>query len=73
MGYSIKALGIAQELFGSAEGYVIPVQQLSAEDNLYQLFQTINKQADKIQQMLKSKNDEYRLFYEDYLNLVKEL
>lgn len=34
VGYSVKAIGIAQDLFGTDENYVIPVQSLKEDDDL---------------------------------------
>ena len=34
VGYSVKARGIARDIFGTEEGYVIPVQELREEDAL---------------------------------------
>ena len=38
VGYSVKARGIARDLFGTEEGYVLPVQELSAPDQLSRSF-----------------------------------
>ena len=34
VGYSVKSRGIAQDLFGTEEGYVLPVQKIGSEDDL---------------------------------------
>ena len=34
LGYSVKSKGIARDLFGTEENYVLPVQQLKCEDEL---------------------------------------
>ena len=39
VGYSVKSRGIAQDLFGTEEGYVLPVQGLGSEDDLKLSFQ----------------------------------
>ena len=39
VGYSVKAKGIAKDLFGSYDDYVIPVQNLKNEDDLLNHFQ----------------------------------
>lgn len=36
VGYSVKARGIARDLFGTEDGYVLPVQQLKESDELTQ-------------------------------------
>ncbi len=38
IGYSVKAKGIAQDLFGSYDGYVLPVQELSEKGKLAEAF-----------------------------------
>jgi polysaccharide pyruvyl transferase WcaK-like protein len=38
VGYSIKARGIAKDLFGTDEGYVIPVQSMKSENDLVDRF-----------------------------------
>lgn len=39
VGYSVKAKGIAKDIFGTYENYVLPVQQLSSPDELTKNFQ----------------------------------
>ena len=39
VGYSVKARGIAKDLFGTDKHYVVPVQSLSDEDELLKAFQ----------------------------------
>ncbi len=41
VGYSVKSRGIAQDLFGTDEGYVLPVQGLKRKDDLKVAFQQI--------------------------------
>ena len=41
VGYSVKARGIARDLFGTEDGYVLPVQDLLASDQLTALFQKL--------------------------------
>lgn len=38
VGYSVKAKGIARDLFGTEDNYVIPVQSLTADDTLVRSF-----------------------------------
>lgn len=39
VGYSVKSRGIAQDLFGTDKGYVLPVQELKSKDDLRLSFQ----------------------------------
>lgn len=50
VGYSVKARGIAKDLFGMEEGYVLPVQSLSSPMQLTHAFQWIfnNRETIKI-------------------------
>ena len=41
VGYSVKAKGIAKDLFGSYDKYVLPVQQLENEDDLVNAFRKL--------------------------------
>ena len=49
VGYSIKARGIAKDLFGTDEGYVLPVQALAQKEDLVNAFDWLyqNAQAQK--------------------------
>lgn len=47
IGYSVKAKGIARDLFGSEEGHLIPVQELSGEGELIAAYDAM---ADRAQQ-----------------------
>lgn len=59
-GYSVKGRGIAQELFGTDEHYVLPVQDLQSSDNLVQAFVWLQTQEDDIRKRLTSMMPEYR-------------
>lgn len=53
VGYSVKARGIARDLFGTDQNYVIPVQSLQREDDLKQSFQFLQKNESKIRDYFK--------------------
>lgn len=55
LGYSVKARGIAQDLFGTYENYVVPVQKLNAEDDLASAFKFIQEHETEI---VKTLNDQ---------------
>lgn len=55
LGYSIKSRGIATDLFGSDENYVISIQDLLNEEDLYQAFLWILKNEEKIKEILKDR------------------
>ncbi|WP_298540335.1 polysaccharide pyruvyl transferase family protein [uncultured Aquimarina sp.] len=60
VGYSVKALGIAKDLFGSEEGYVIPVQSLKEENDLTNLYKEFAKKEDGIRKYLVDMMPEYK-------------
>lgn len=53
IGYSVKARGIARDLFGTEEGYVLPVQQLRESNELTQAFIKLYEKRDAIGAHLK--------------------
>lgn len=60
IGYSIKAKGIAKDIFGTYDNYVIPVQSLNKEDDLSLAFDWIYNNEDNIRRHLKDFMPEYR-------------
>lgn len=48
VGYSVKAKGIAKDIFGAFENYVLPVQSLQNEDDLIKAFQWLCNHENKI-------------------------
>lgn len=52
VGYSVKAKGIAKDIFGTYENYVIPVQSLENSDDLINSFTWIYENEDKIKNHL---------------------
>ncbi len=53
VGYSTKSKGIARDLFGTEDGYVIAVQSLSTDDALTNAFTLIQEQEIEIAEKLK--------------------
>ncbi len=60
LGYSVKALGIAKDIFGSYDNYVVPVQQLSNTNELLNKFQWLKNNETEIRNHLKEIIPEYR-------------
>ena len=60
MGYSVKAKGIAKDLFGTYENLVLPVQELDSNKILTDAFKLLMKNEIEIQNKLKEKNVEYK-------------
>lgn len=59
VGYSVKARGIARDLFGTDEGYVIPVQMLTTAEQLIQGFQWLTKNENAMRDRLQGIMPEY--------------
>lgn len=53
-GYSVKSRGIARDIFGTEEGYVVPVQGLTSERELADAFRKLWQREDEIRQHLRS-------------------
>ena len=60
VGYSVKAKGIAKDIFGTYENYVLPVQSLSQEEDLTNAFDWIYQREDQIRTHLQTMMPEYR-------------
>lgn len=59
LGYSVKSRGIARDLFGTEEDYVLPVQQLQDKDDLLHAFTGIYDHGQKIHSHLAEIMPEY--------------
>ena len=60
VGYSVKARGIARDLFGTEEGYVLPVQQLEEPGQLTTAFLQLYTKQDEIRTHLAAFLPNYR-------------
>ncbi len=58
-GYSVKARGIARDLFGTEDGYVIPVQQLESDDELARGFRWLAEHEQAIRTRLEAVMPDY--------------
>lgn len=59
IGYSTKAKGIAKDLFGKIDNYVLPVQQLKNKDDMLNNFKWLEKNQKEIKEHLKKIMPEY--------------
>lgn len=59
VGYSVKAKGIAKDLFGTDEHYVLPVQKLSNDNELTRGFEWLRENENRIRQRLKTEMQAY--------------
>ena len=60
VGYSVKAKGIAKDLFGTEERYVLPVQSIDKDNDLIEAFDWININKIKIKNILNETIPEYK-------------
>lgn len=65
VGYSVKARGIAKDLFGKEEGYVLPVQELSSPLQLLQSFNALFEKRVFIKKYLEEFIPQYKITIED--------
>lgn len=59
IGYSVKSKGIAKDLFGTYENYVIPVENIKEEDTLINAFKWLEKNYQAVKNRLKEVIPEY--------------
>ncbi len=69
IGYSVKAKGIATDLFGTYENYVISVQSLKCEDDLIKPFQWLFNHENQIRKHL----SQYIIEYKNQSQKVNEI
>ncbi|HJA31244.1 MAG TPA: polysaccharide pyruvyl transferase family protein [Candidatus Eisenbergiella pullicola] len=60
VGYSVKALGIARDLFGTSDHYVLPVQTLERKEDLIGAFSWLMEREEDIRAHLVSEMPGYR-------------
>jgi len=60
VGYSVKARGIAKDLFGTEEGYVIPVQTLEDKNDLTELYKEFASKENEVRDYLVNMMPEYK-------------
>lgn len=59
VGYSVKAKGIARDLFGEYDNYVIPVQSLEQKEDLVTAWKWLFEQEERIGKQLEEKMPDY--------------
>lgn len=60
IGYSVKAKGIAKDIFGTYDNYVIPVQKLRNKDELVEAFEWLRKREESIREHLNQVMPNYK-------------
>lgn len=73
VGYSVKARGIAKDIFGTYENYVVPVQSLRNENDLLNSFQWLMKNEIQIKNHLSEFMPGYKQKVSDMRNKLNEL
>ena len=59
LGYSVKSRGIAMDLFGTDENYVLPVQALDGPEELTDHFKWIREHEEEIKKHLEDIMPDY--------------
>lgn len=70
MGYSTKARGIALDLFGQEDCYVLPVQQLESAEQLIEAFTFLMKNEEQILTLYKEKLNAYIAGHDSIINVL---
>ena len=72
-GYSEKSMGIAKDLFGTAEGYVCSIQNMEKETELLEAFKNILKNEQSERCFLRNRIPEYISDHKYCVDAVREL
>ena len=59
MGYSVKSRGIAKDLFGTADHYVLPIDRMAGEDELTEAFKWLIANEDRVRKLYESRLMDY--------------
>lgn len=73
IGYSTKATGIARDLFGTEDNYVLPVQSLNQEQDITNAFIWLDQNQNQIKAHLKSILSEYTQRIQNGVQQLKSL
>ena len=73
LGYSVKSRGIAKDLFGDYENYVLPIQNLKTEFDLTKAFRWLVNNESKIRLSLKNKMISYSNNLHKAVELINHL
>ena len=73
VGYSEKSLGIAKDLFGTAEGYVCSVQNMEKENQLLNDFKILLNNEQNVRKFLKDRIPEYVTDHKYCVDVMKSL
>ena len=69
VGYSVKAKGIAKDLFGNIDNYVLPVQNIADSDQLTEKYKWLVEHEEEIKSKLLQKSLEMKELENEYNKL----
>ncbi|MTP79569.1 hypothetical protein GMB70_13015 [Turicibacter sanguinis] len=73
IGYSIKARGIAKDLFGDSTGLILPVQNLENEEQLIEIVMNFIDRKDELRNQLNLIMPNYKLRAYESINIINNL
>lgn len=73
IGYSVKAKGIARDLFGSEEGHLIPVQELTGKNELIAAYEALWTRGAQERAFLEKRIPEYTAGREEIISAMLNL
>lgn len=73
LGYSVKSKGIAEDLFGTDENYVVPISSLSESNELLRYYQWLEEHEHSIREILQHKMPSYISKATEIQELIKKL
>ena len=73
VGYSVKAQGIARDLFGTAENYVLPVQKLESKEDMIGAFEWLQAQKESMRSRLTAVMPDYQTQAAKASELIREM
>lgn len=73
LGYSVKSRGIARDLFGTEENYVLSYQDITSKDMLLKNFHWIIRHTEEMKKMLMEKTEIYQREIVEIGNNLKKL
>ena len=59
MGYSVKSRGIANDIFGTVDHYVLPIDRMAGEDELTESFKWLIANEERVQRLYDSRLADY--------------
>ena len=73
IGYSVKAKGIAKDLFGNSEGLILPVQELKSEKQLVDYFDNFIGREKELRSHLESIMPKYKKKAYESVNVITNI